>query len=232
MQQRISMHDTPWALRLLGGALLLGGAAVLTGLPEDVWTRGSRAAILTLMLGGALMVGWKRGLWIDPYAHKLGRWWGVFVPLGERTDCLEPLEAVEIVRKVSRSSQHSQVVYGVRLVDAGRRHRVCSHHDPVRARRRAEALARALDIPLDDRTYAGAVRRRPEELDESLGQRLVREGGVVDPGPPPGRIEIHEQAGKVLLRLPPAGLKASGGLLLLLPVITLPVSLALFALPC
>ncbi len=231
MSERLRFPTTSWSVRLLGAVLLLGGTAALLALPSEALTDGSRLSIIALILLGVVLAGLHSGVRIDPHARRLVRWWGVFAPLRERAITLAHLDAVEVVRSVSRSGQRHQVRFVVRLVDGEQRHVVSSQQDQVRARRHAETVARALAVALDDQTYPGGRRRAPEELDEPLGLRLARRSEVADPGPPPGRIEVIERDGEVSLWLPPAGLRASGAVVLLLPLLTLPISLALFALP-
>lgn len=116
-----------------------------------------------------------------------------------REHAMVPREALLRVRSdrvVRRGNDHSQVRYPLSLVfDPARvpgglpeELAIRDFADEARARREAEALARALDLPLEDSIGRDSVLRSPDALDA----RVAREA---DPGPPPPGLGIRREVG-------------------------------------
>jgi len=114
----------------------------------------------------------------------------------------EALLRVRSDRVVRRSNDHSQVCYPLSLVfDPAQTPEglpaelaIRDFRDEARARTEAEALARDLDLPLEDSIGRDSVLRAPDALDA----RLAREA---DPGPPPPGLDIRRVGGPEALEV-------------------------------
>jgi hypothetical protein len=137
-------------------------------------------------------------------------WWGLLRPMRLKSRSLEDVERVEIGREIRTSSSNNgtrrYVVYPIRLDGpSAKRLPLGETQDLLDARRRGEEIAKFLSLPLHDGSDGEGVRvREPGALDESLADRLKREGNLALPGPPPegSGLRVEERPGRLVVRVP------------------------------
>jgi len=146
---------------------------------------------------GALAILGRSGIIIDRRNGVLTQWRRLLGPLSRtsRTEReLSEFDRVTVTRKVTRQqskgSSQTFIVFPVKLEGTGDPIDINVHNvrqgDELAARKEAEELAAFLNIPLSDTTSGEAVVRAPDELDESLRDRIQKEVTPLDmPEPPP-----------------------------------------------
>lgn len=105
------------------------------------------------------------------------------VPLKVRKAALSDIEAVRVVHRVHRNkylttsgSENPDHHYLVSLQGIGKGNIQLIRNKPEKARLLGEQLARYIQRPLYDGSHGRMIKRMPEELDMSLGQRLHYRG--------------------------------------------------------
>jgi len=102
----------------------------------------------------------------------------------------------------------TSTVYPVRLIGLGEGLHLWDAGKVPKAKSLAEQVAKALDLPLVDRTGPSKIVREVENLDESLRERRRRTGerlGKLPPRPKNMTAEVRIEDGEVLLEIPPIG---------------------------
>ena len=118
-----------------------------------------------------------------------------------------------IVHQCMRTDMSSETrtlttVYPIQLVGSGCAFQVWEAQHPGRARDLAEQIAKALALPLCDRTGSEEIMREADHLDESLRARRRRTGEAFPTVPPkPRRMKSHvrQEERDLVLEIPAAG---------------------------
>lgn len=129
-------------------------------------------------------------------------WWGIRVPfllnlpLFWKRRTVSSSARVVLRRTGKGSDKHPRTVHSAWLVD-GKETEVCYFADPVKGRREAERLAKALDLPLEDATDPPSIlRREPGTLDVAL-RDMAR---VPQRRPPPEVVQVtREELGEAVV---------------------------------
>ncbi|MHC4201125.1 MAG: hypothetical protein ACYSU0_14125 [Planctomycetota bacterium] len=160
-------------------------------------------------VGAGLMFG-RAGIVIDKRSGTVTKWWGLLVPFKRTTFPVEKIRAVTITSEVRRSKNSTYTVYPVRLIGPAEPLNVEEPRDSDRARRRAEELAKFLDLGVEDSSSGKKVVREAGTLDESLRDRYRREGRPRErPGEPAGcRIVSGASGSEATFDIPPKGFAA------------------------
>ncbi|MCG8434781.1 MAG: hypothetical protein MJA83_12185 [Gammaproteobacteria bacterium] len=154
-------------------------------------------------IGGRLEIAYIRSRGVVENA------WGVFFLLFRRYVSAEKFQHVEISKEIrtSRSSKggtRSYLVYPVKLMGEESLE-VDSPRNFQQARRRAERVAKVLQLPLHDTSAGGeASVRQVHELDMTLAERARRDGEVADMPVKPVRseVEVRHTPNGVSIELP------------------------------
>jgi hypothetical protein len=168
--------------------------------------------IMLVALGGKILLG-RAGWEIDANSRTYRRWSGLLPLTKETTGSLDEFDKVAVDREVrtwrSRGRRVTCTVYPIRLV--GRMKRLDIEEFRYRAEARGEAtqMAKALGLPLADRTGSEEIVCEAAHLDESLRQRRRRTGE--GPGDIPEKFrgmktELRREGDQMVLEIPPEGL--------------------------
>ena len=122
-------------------------------------------------VGAGLMLG-RAGVTIDRTSKTMTTWWGLLVPFRSTERPLGEVTTVALSREVRGSGKSSRTVYPVKLVGPEKPVEIDAEQDYQSARRRAEKVAKFLDLGLEDTTSGQKVVREAGTLDESLRERL------------------------------------------------------------
>jgi hypothetical protein len=218
----------PAARRELGDRLEIktgGGCLMLFGLPFfaaglfvmslPFWEHGGDDApaffvipfgLIFASVGGGIMFG-RAGTVADNRTRTLTRWWGLLVPFKSTSVSFDDIEAVTILREVRRSKNSTYTVYPVRITGKGGTIDIETPRDYDSARKRSEDFAKFIDVRVEDSSSGERVVREAGTLDESLRDRLRREGRpAVRPVEPDGcRIATSAAGSEAVFEIPPRG---------------------------
>jgi hypothetical protein len=196
-----------------GGGMRLPMGFLLVAMAVGIGILGIREEAPPLILGAVLFLGCglfialgRSALEVDLDARSYRSWWGLPFPIVVRDGALAGDAKVSLSREIRRRKNHTYTVFPVRL-ETGRRFTFTTPRSYEKARREAETLAKAIQLPLVDRGLGEEVVRAPDRLDESIRDRAAREGGLVDPGDPPAGIlsTIETQGRTIRIHMPPRG---------------------------
>jgi hypothetical protein len=190
-----------WVSPLHGGRVV--GALVLALVALVVVVRGGEAAATlawTSFVPILVLALWTQGAHVDRAAGLLRLWRGPFVPVVRRALPLAQIERAHLTERGGPKARHCVVAAG----DPA--HVVYRTRDRVAARCQAEALARALGVPLADATDPSGepVVRAPHALDVPVA--LAPRGAPAPPRPPaPSALVVEPREGGVDIRVPARG---------------------------
>jgi hypothetical protein len=225
-----------------------GGCLMLFGLPffgmglfvmsVPFWQEGGAGAGLVAVpfgfifaaVGAGIMFG-RAGLIIDTRARTATRWWGLLVPFKRTTVPLDDIDAVTISREVRRSKNSTYTVYPVRLRAKGTDLDVKEQRDYEAARREGERFAKFLGVKMIDSGSGDTVVREAGTLDESLRDRLAREGRPAERPTEPAACRVTTQVAgtEATFEIPPRGFGIGDGIAVAALGIFLTVALGFFA---
>jgi hypothetical protein len=159
---------------------------------------------------GASLVFGRRGLVIDRRQQVVRVWWGLLLPMKSNEYPLERFARVKLSRDAGDSD--SGDTYPVHLVGewVDKPLLIEAPTDYQEARTTGEFLARFLQRPLEDISSGKKVVRDPDNLDESLKERVLRTQEDVRSLPPPPlemRTNIEQTSEGVELEIPGPPLK-------------------------
>jgi hypothetical protein len=161
--------------------------------------------------GAGLMFG-RAGIVIDKRSGTVTKWWGLLVPFKSTTFPVDKVKVVTITSEVrtshsSKGGSRSYTVYPVRLVGPSKPLVVEEPRDSDKARRRAEEVAKFLDLGIEDSSSGKKIVREAGTLDESLRDRYRREGRPRErPAEPAGsRIVSGASGSEATFDIPPKG---------------------------
>ncbi len=167
-----------------------------------------------LLVGAGFIFG-RAGIAIDKRSGTVTKWWGAIVRFSSKSFPTDEVKAVTISREVrtshsSKGGSSSYTVYPVRLAGAAKPVNVEEPRDYEKARRRAEELAKFLDVGVEDSSTGKRIVREAGTLDESLRERYRREGRPPErPAEPAGcRIVSGASGSEATFDLPPKGFAA------------------------
>ena len=192
--------------------VVLGVHAAMGNVQGNVWAAWIVAVLFTLV--GAGMVFGRVGLAIDIRSRTFQRWWSCVFPLKRREGSLDAFHVVAISHEVRRTKNGTYTVFPVRLEGGGQTLAVDTARQDHQARAEAEFLAKALGLPLADRTGPDEVVRDPDHLDESLRDRLRRTGDPDRPmpeAPSQTRSTYRTEGTTITFEIPPVGAASAAG---------------------
>lgn len=154
---------------------------------------------------GAIMAFGRTGTVLNRREKTVTTWWGLLVAFSKKT---LPLKDgwVYLKREVRRSKNSTYTVFPVRL-SSGKDLTLSEHQKYESARADAERAAKFLDFGIVDTSTGQMVRREAGTLDESLRQRLAREGTVPAMPEKPLECKVREsvEGDEAVFELPPGG---------------------------
>ena len=182
---RLSIKRGGGCLILFGLPFLSAGIAVIVAaLSGAMGSEDGSAAPLVFVIpfglvfasvGAGIMFG-RAGIEIDLTARTITTWWGLMVPFKSRTLPLERAKIVSINREVRRSKNSTYTVYPVRIEGFEKAIDIEEPRNYADARRRAEEIAKFMNLGVEDSTSGKKVVREAGTLDESLRERAERTG--------------------------------------------------------
>ena len=135
---------------------------------------------MIFVVAGGLLVFGRMGLEIDANSRTYRQWYGLLTLTKETTGSLDEFDEITIDREVrtrsSKRGSRTYTVYPIRLTGAPKKLDIEASQDQSAARKEAEQVAKALGLPLADRTGSKKIVRDADHLDESLRQRRRRTG--------------------------------------------------------
>ncbi len=159
--------------------------------------------LVFMVIGGVLIFG-RSGLIIDRRENRVVQWQKLFVPLRRTVRPLDSFDGVLLDRRQSKKT----TFYPVQLKTGGDTAgaiTVESPQDYRQARQSAETIARFVGKPLEDRSSGKPVIRDPDQLNESLRDRVRRLGeeqGFFPPQPIPMKTRVEQTVDGVALSIP------------------------------
>ncbi len=191
---------------------------------------GILSSMVLVVIGGWIWFG-RAGLEIDADSRTYRQWYGLLALTKETTGSLDEFDQVAVDREVRTSSRRGRrqtcTVYPIRLVGPAKRLDIEACWDRTAAREEAKEVAKALGLPLGDRTGSEEIVREAAHLDESLRQRRRRtgEGPAEIPEVPEGmKTQFRTESDQMVLEIPAAGV-TTGALRYLLRAVVLPAIL-------
>lgn len=192
---RMSIKKGGGCLMLFGLPFFAAGLGIIgAALSGAMTTEGGSAAPLFFVIpfglifasvGAGIMFG-RAGLTIDLNTKTITTWWGLLVPFSSTTHPLDKAEIVTICREVRRSKNSTYTVYPVRIRGFEKPVNIEEPRNYTAARRKAEEIAKFMNLGVEDSTSGKAVVREAGTLDESLREQAQRTGESVDmPETPP-----------------------------------------------
>ena len=220
---RIEIRKGGGCLAVFGLPFLLAGCSVLvaavSGKIEGLPVIGGVLFGLVFAAVGALFVFGRGGLEIDARSGTYRKWYSLLMLTKETTGTLDAFDKVVIDQEVRHSKNSTYTVYPIRLVGQDAKVDIDQPLDEDIARTQGEKIAKALKLPLADRTGPEEVVRDADHLDESLREHRRRTGEPPSELPsPPSQIKttIRAEGKEMVLEIPPSGL-TPGTLVYLLP---------------
>ncbi len=138
----------------------------------------------------------------------VSRSWGLGVPFRTTRRALAGFREVRVTKEERLVVTQGLHVHAVQLTGGGKPFTIDDPRAYDEARQIAARVAAFLRLPLVDRTTEPPVRRRPDEIGESLRNRTARTGeNLVWPEPPPELRCTYQVSGDSLrIEIPPTGL--------------------------
>jgi hypothetical protein len=184
--------------------------------------------LIFIAVGGVLTFA-RYSLEIDGNSRTYRKRFSVAVVTSDTRGSLGKFDKVSVIHRVRRRTSgeggsRTYTDYPIRLEGPAETLDISSPNILENAQRDAEQVAKALRLPLADRTGPVEIVREAERLDESLRQRRRRTGrgpGEL-PTPPEGmKTRFRIEGAEVLLEIPPAGFSL-GALSSLVPAFLFP----------
>ena len=218
----LEMRSGGGALMIFGLPFLAAGIFVI-GASLGLWMKkGAPPVFFALPFGGvfaaigAAFVLGRRGVLVNVRDRNVVTWWGLLVPFRSTACALNQYDHVGLTREIRRSKNSTYTVYPVRLTgDEAKRISFGEPRNYKEARAGAEQLAKFVQLDLVDSSSGQAIRRGPNDLDESLREHAQRTRETIEmPDPPVSVRTKYDIAGtRITLELPPEGLGAQHVLL-------------------
>lgn len=159
----------------LGIALLLGGMTALWVAPQRAFADVPHDWILVAV--ATLLITYRNYIEVNPAARRVAHRIGFgYAPAWTTFDTggIRNVEIKSVTRKSGKQGK-TVTVYAVDIkgVAGGN---LCEREHMLPARLIAERVARALNVPLENRLFGGRSVRKPEDLDVPLAERWRLEG--------------------------------------------------------
>ena len=203
-------------LSLFGLPFLVGAAFGLYGAFVGGWKTKSGAPaglipplIFCTLFGAAGLVFTlgRAGTVFDKTSGIATKWWGIlWFPLWSKTFQLTDVRCVAVSHERRKNKNSSYSVYPVRLRgNSGDVLHLTEPRDDLEARRLAEEIAQFLNLPVRDSSLGETVTRSPEELQESLRDKLLRTNQEVSITAPPASAKstVSAEGNRVIFNIPP-----------------------------
>lgn len=164
--------------------------------------------LVFVAVGAALVFG-RTGVTIDRLNRQATTWWGLIVPFRSKHYPLDDFKEVRVTKEIRRSDKSTRTVYPVRLAGGSKPIHFAEPQDYHTSRALAERITRFLDVTMVDNSSGKTVRRRADELDESLRERLARTGKDVGWPEPPANMKstCRTQGDAISIEIPPPGFR-------------------------
>ena len=213
---RMSIKKGGGCLMLFGLPFLAAGVGIIgAGLSGAMTSEDGSAAPLLFIIpfglifasvGAGVMFG-RAGLTIDLTAKTITTWWGLLVPFKSTTHPLDKAEIVTICREVRRSKNSTYTVYPVRIKGFEKPVNIEEPRNYAAARRKAEEIAKFMNLGIEDTTSGKAVVREAGTLDESLREQAQRTGEAAEmpETPPDVKTKISVAGREATFEIPPTG---------------------------
>jgi len=194
---------------LLAGLFVITAALRLIPIEGDLpWYFGVPFGSIFVLAGAGLMLG-RSGMIIDRRQKTIVQWWGLLVSMKRTEHPLDPYSRVTLGRESRGSGKSRTIVFPVKLEAAGEVEAIEIRAPLIyeEGRKVAEQLAKFLNRPLVDTSSGQAVPREPDQLDESLRERMRRTHEKAEWAEPPygSKIQVHDEADGKMFELPPPG---------------------------
>ena len=178
---------------------------------------------------GVVLTFARYALEIDGNSRTYRKRFSVLVWTREKGGSLDRFDKVSVSHRVRRRTDdeggsRTHTDYPIRLEGPAETLDISSPDSLENAQREAEQVAKALRLPLADRTGPVEIVREADRLDESLRQRRRRtgQGSGELPAPPQGmKTRFRIEGAEVVLEIPPAGFSL-GALNYLVPALLFP----------
>jgi len=198
-------------------ALLVGLATLTSPLWGNPTRDGKESAVLFLVIplglvfsaAGAALLLHRTGVTIDLLSQRVTYWRTLVVRYRSSFRQLAEGQAVALSREI-RGAERTYTVYPVRLSGPEEPIDIDETREYSKARKRAEEIARFLNVAMEDTSTGEKVIREPGMLDESLRDRLRRTGRKLDmPKAPPGtKSQVTVSGDEAVLDIPATGFGA------------------------
>lgn len=172
--------------------------------------------LIFAVVGGALVFG-RGGIDVDLRRRELVRWWSAIVRVKSTVIPLTEIRQVTVTKEVRKNKNSTTTVYPIYVELAASRKNLVEDQDYQSSRRVAEGLARFAGVPMSDASSGQPVVRQPDELNESLRDRVRRMNERLEYPSPPAVSEliVRNEPEGMTIELPRGG----GFLFALLPMI-------------
>jgi len=213
--RRVEVRGGGGCLPIIGVLLWLLGCAPIIAWVFGAFTLNETseyviAAIMSLftIAFGVLAVFARFRFEIDGNSRTYRKRFSVLVVIKETAGSLDEFDKVVVSRRVRRHDRKTYTDYPVQLEGPAKTLDLATPDGVENARRDAEQVAKALRLPLADRTGPDDIVREADRLDESLRQRRHRTGegpGELPPPPEGMKTQFRIDGKEVVLEIPPAG---------------------------
>ncbi|MCZ7649096.1 MAG: hypothetical protein M5U26_28220 [Planctomycetota bacterium] len=149
-------------------------------------------SLIFVSIGAAFMFG-RYGLILNRRERTAATWWGLLIPFKTTVHQLGDDALVTISRETRRNKNSTYTVFPVRIAFSGTKVDVEEPQNFERARTEAERVAKFMDLGLADRSGGVEILREKGTLDESLRERLRREGTALQPPQRPENCRVEER---------------------------------------
>jgi hypothetical protein len=183
---------------------------------------------------GFAMVFGRNGTTIDLRKRKILQWWGLLVPFKRNTHSLDLFNTVRLSKESGDSDSSDTYPIYLEGSNTGNRLKINASTDYQTAKYSAEELSRFLNFTMDDDTSTVIITRKPGELNESLRQRMRKNGQVSNslPRKPTEMLsKIQQTSEGYVIEIPWTNQKKSGMLHLIINIIVAGFIIYFFLLP-
>jgi len=132
---------------------------------------------------GAGLVFGRNGTTLNLTTRQIIQWRGLLIPFKRKIHSLDIFNKVHLCKQSGDSDSSDTYTIYLECSHTGNRLKINSTTDYQAAKQSAEELSRFLNFNLEDAASGSKIIRKPEELNESLRQRMRKSGEVFQPLP-------------------------------------------------
>lgn len=208
----LKIHRGGGLIAIFGAMFLVPGVLLASTAIRGTLPIGAGLLGVVFTCVGALLAFGRLGVTLDRASGTFTTWRWFFMPWESEPRKLSEFTAVQLTRERQGSGRNACIVYPVRICrSSADRADIVTLKQPRtyrEGRTLAEQVARYVELPLADRT-AGETVRQPDELDQSVAQRLQRaEARVAWPSEmTDSRIQCQQRGRDLDMTLPASGLQ-------------------------